>query len=455
MTKSDTIAAISTPIGEGGIGIVRMSGPRAIEIAETVFHPSRKISLSQVPSHTLHHGFIVAEGRRIDEVLVTVMRAPHTYTREDIVEINCHGGIVATRTVLDLLLSRGARLAERGEFTARAFLNGRISLDQAQAVLDTVRAETRLGLEAAVDRLGGRFTDEITALREKIATVLAEIEVEIDYPDVDAEVRPLLPALQELCEKVAQLVQRASRGRVVREGLTAAIIGRPNVGKSTLLNALLGEERAIVTPIPGTTRDTVEEVAEIAGIPVRLIDTAGLHPPVNAVEKEGVRRAQRAVDRADLILLVLDRSFPLTADDHRLLETDWDHPTILVLNKSDLPAAIDRNAINAGPYLAACEISAKTKAGVGALRQRIVDSILKGGVPARGTFLLLDAWERDLLRRTQGALDRAFAAAESRATPDMIAEELKAAYIEAGKLQGIDISEDVLDKIFSRFCVGK
>lgn len=455
MIESDTIAAISTPLGEGGIGIVRMSGPRAIEIAERVFRPSARIRLSQVPTHTLHHGFIVADDRMIDEALVSVMRAPRTYTREDIVEINCHGGIAAVRAVLDLLLRNGARLAERGEFTKRAFLNGRISLDQAQAVLDTVRAQTRLGLEAAVERLGGRFKDEIETLRDKIAEVLAEIEVAIDYPDVDAETSPLLPAIRELRDMVEQLVQQAARGRVVREGLTAAIIGRPNVGKSTLLNAILAEERAIVTPIPGTTRDTVEEVVEIDGIPVRVIDTAGLREPTDAVEEEGVRRAQRAIERADLILLMLDRSAPLTEEDRRLLSTDWSRPVLLVLNKSDLPPAFEKGEIELSSYHKVYEISAKNSERVDALARGIVEAVLTGGVPARGTFLLLDTWERDLLRRTAEALDRAADAVESGSSPDIVAEELKAAYLEAGKLQGIDISEDVLGKIFSRFCVGK
>lgn len=455
MIESDTIAAISTPLGEGGIGIVRMSGPRAIEIAERVFRPSARIRLSQVPTHTLHHGFIVADDRMIDEALVSVMRAPRTYTREDIVEINCHGGIAAVRAVLDLLLRNGARLAERGEFTKRAFLNGRISLDQAQAVLDTVRAQTRLGLEAAVERLGGRFKDEIETLRDKIAEVLAEIEVAIDYPDVDAETSPLLPAIRELRDTVEQLVQQAARGRVVREGLTAAIIGRPNVGKSTLLNAILAEERAIVTPIPGTTRDTVEEVVEIDGIPVRVIDTAGLREPTDAVEEEGVRRAQRAIERADLILLMLDRSAPLTEEDRRLLSTDWSRPVLLVLNKSDLPPAFEKGEIELSSYHKVYEISAKNSERVDALARGIVEAVLTGGVPARGTFLLLDTWERDLLRRTAEALDRAADAVESGSSPDIVAEELKAAYLEAGKLQGIDISEDVLGKIFSRFCVGK
>ena len=455
MNAGDTIAAISTPLGEGGIGIVRMSGPRAVEIAESVFRPTRKIRLSQVPSHTIHHGFILDGEIKLDEVLVTVMRAPRTYTREDVVEINCHGGIAAVRAVLDLLLRTGARLAERGEFTKRAFLNGRISLDQAQAVLDAVRAQTRLGLEAAVAKIGGRFRDEVESLRDRIAALLADIEVGIDYPDVDAETDPLIPRVRALRDEVEELERRAARGRVVREGLVAAIVGRPNVGKSTLLNTILAEERAIVTPIPGTTRDTVEEVVEVEGIPVRMIDTAGLRPPTDAVEEEGVRRAARAIDRADLILLLLDRSCPLTPDDQALLDREWKKPVILVLNKSDLPPAFTRDELDPSPYLGVHEISAQTGAGVDGLMSGLVAAVLAGGIPAAGTFLLLDAWEQDLLRRTGDALARAAAALESGVTPDIVAEELRVAYREAGKLQGIDVSEDILSHIFSRFCVGK
>jgi len=339
MMQEDTIAAISTPLGEGGIGIVRMSGPQAVTIAEAIFIPTDRRPLSQAPTHTLHHGFIVGKGKRIDEVLVSVMRAPRTYTREDVVEINCHGGILPTRAVLDLVLEQGARLAERGEFTKRAFLNGRICLDQAKAVLDIVKARTKLGLEAAVAQVGGRFSNAIAGIRERIAQLLADIEVEIDFPDVDAETDAILPCLLELVDRVERLLAQGEQGRIVREGLTVAIIGRPNVGKSTLLNALLAEERAIVTPIPGTTRDTVEEEAAIGGVPARLIDTAGLREPADTVEEAGVRRTEAAIARADLLLLVLDRSVPLTAEDHLLLQPTWERPALIMGNKSDLPRA--------------------------------------------------------------------------------------------------------------------
>jgi tRNA modification GTPase len=451
--SGDTIVAISTPLGESGIGIVRLSGPRAVKIAEAIFQPARTILLSQVPTHTIHYGYIVSDDQRIDEVLVSVMHPPHTYTREEIVEINCHGGIVATRAVFDLVLAHGARLAERGEFTKRAFLNGRISLDQAKAVADVVSAKTKLGLEAAVDQLGGRFSRAIAAIRADLAALLAEIEVEIDFPDVDAETPPLLPRLIVQGERVHHLIAQGEQGRVVREGLTVAIIGRPNVGKSTLLNAILSEERAIVTEISGTTRDTVEEEAVIGGIPVRLIDTAGLREPTDPVEAEGVKRAEDAVVRADLLLLVLDRSAPLTTEDRNLLARDWDRPLFLVLNKSDLPRRLEPLEPRSNKPI--YEISAKEQDGIERLTGGILDSLVGGDLPTRNTVLLLDTWERDLLRRVDTSLTRASDAVRDGLSPDMIGEELRDAYTITGELQGIDVSEEVLDQLFRRFCVGK
>ena len=451
MMHEDTIAAISTPLGEGGIGIVRMSGPQAISIAEDIFQATDRSSLSQVESHTLHHGFIETDGRPLDEVLVSVMRAPRTYTREDVVEINCHGGIVATRAVLELVLQRGARLAERGEFTKRAFLNGRISLDQAQAVLDVVKAKTALGLEAAVDRLSGRFTAALSALRESIARLLADVEVEFNFPDVPSPPKRLIPALEGLLERTRKLLAQGERGRIVREGLTIAVIGRTNVGKSTLLNTLLQEERAIVTPLPGTTRDTGEEEMDLAGIPVRLVDTAGLRKAEDAVEEAGLRRTRAAIDRADLLFLLFDRSTPLTEEDRALLGTEWGKPRFLLLNKSDLPRALPSQAWEAEAH----EISAKTGEGIDRLLEAVLGSVLEGQVPGRHGLLLLDTWERDLLRRVERSLVGTVESAHRGSSLDMITEELRAAYAVAGEPQGIDLGEEILERIFSRFCVGK
>ena len=451
----DTIAAISTPPGEGGIGIVRLSGPDAVTIADAVFSPAGQHApaLAEAPTHTIHYGHVIAAGRRLDEVLVSVMRAPRTYTREDVVEINCHGGIVASQAVLEQVLAAGARLAERGEFTKRAFLNGRISLDQAQAVLDIVQAKTALGLEAAVDRLGGRFSERIADLRTRIGETLADLEVEIDFPDLEVEIEALRPRVEHLVCEVEELIDRAEQGRVVREGLSVAIVGRPNVGKSTLLNALLAEDRAIVTPIPGTTRDTVEEAASIGGVPIRLIDTAGLRTPTDPVEIEGVRRTRAAVDRSDLILLLVDQSEELTAEDRDLLASEWPAPVVLVRNKADLPERM--RGLPDGPWKASVSLSAKNATHLEDLRGLILKLLLSGGIPSRGSILLLDSWERDLLRRMLASLREAARILASGLSPDIVSEELRAAFRTAGELQGIDVSESILDFVFSRFCIGK
>jgi len=449
----DTIAAVSTPIGEGGIGIVRLSGSDAVAIADSLFRSPQSISLADVASHTIHYGTVRLHDQTIDEVLVSVMRAPRTYTREDIVEINCHGGIVATHAVLNGVLNAGGRMAERGEFTKRAFVNGRISLDQAKAVLDIVRARTALGLEAAVDRLGGRFTHALADLRSGLAEILADLEVEIDYPDLDVDIESVAPRIKACSTRVQEMVSKSESGRLIREGLTVAIVGRPNVGKSTLLNALLSEERAIVTPIPGTTRDTIEEDASLGGIPVRWIDTAGLRDVDHPVEAEGVRRTRGAIDRADLLLLLVDTSEPRSGEDDYVLNLEPDVPSLLVLNKSDLPNRW--NTIPVGSWSASLPVSAKEGSGIEELRQGILKILVTGNLPTRNSVLLLDTWERDLLRRTGDQLARACQAVRKDGQPDMVAEELRLAYQTASELQGIDISESILDAVFSRFCVGK
>jgi tRNA modification GTPase len=318
MFPSDTIAAISTPLGEGGIGIVRLSGDRAIEIADEIFSSPKGIPLRSVPSHTIHYGFIKDNNIKIDEVLVSVMRAPKSYTREDIVEINCHGGMVPLRKVLELVLAKGARLAEPGEFTKRAFLNGRISIDQAEAVCDIIRAKTELSLSSALGRLEGRFSKPISEMKERLLDIMARIEVAIDFPDYEEETitkEELNKVLREVSDKIGYFLKYGKDGRIIHEGLKVAIIGKPNVGKSTLLNSLLQESRVIVTPIPGTTRDLIKEELEIEGIPFRVIDTAGLRHPKDVVEQIGVERSLEAAKGADLILFVVDISKPLTKED--------------------------------------------------------------------------------------------------------------------------------------------
>ncbi len=457
LVPDDTIAAISTPIGEGGIGIVRASGPQAIAIAEKIFSSPAGIRLSSVASHTLNYGFIVDRDQRIDEVLIAVMRAPRTYTREDIVEINCHSGIVPLRQLLNLLLQHGARLAEPGEFTKRAFLNGRIDLNQVRAVLDVVQAKTELGLKTAISHLEGRFSSLIVSIRDELSRLLAQIEVEIDFPDADIEPKSqqeLLDSLVILQRRINEMIARSEEGKILRQGLTIVILGKTNVGKSTLFNALLHEERAIVTPIPGTTRDTLEETVVIEGIPFRLTDTAGLRRSDDLVEEAGIERTRKAKEIADLVLFVIDHSLPITDDDHRLAANLAGKRVILLLNKSDLPAATDNMEL-AGKWKKVYEISAQDGAGLSALKEGIIDLFFSGAIPEQSGILLLDAWEQDLLRRAAQAISRAIEGLQAKSSIDMVSEEIRAAYVASTQLQGVDVTEELLNRIFADFCIGK
>ena len=332
-----TMVAVSTPLGEGGIGIVRMSGSQAIAIARRIFRPREEKEIGEARTHTLHYGHIIRKGEVIDEVLLTVMRAPGTYTREDIVEINCHGGIQALRQVLELVVAAGARLAGPGEFTRRAFLNGRIDLAQAEAVADIISARTRLSLRSALSQLKGELSRVVEEVRARLRPLLVELEASIDFPEDEITVRSrdsLAGTVEEAVGKLERLLGTWEEGKVLREGVRAAIVGRANVGKSSLLNHLLGTDRAIVSDIPGTTRDVIEEVADIEGIPVGIADTAGFRRPRDTVEKEGVRRAQEAVRNADLAVLVLNGSEPLREDDRRIAREVEGIKTVVVINRS-------------------------------------------------------------------------------------------------------------------------
>ena len=465
LADEDTIAAISTPLGEGGIGIVRLSGPQAVEIVDRLFRSPRGISLREVPTHTIHYGFIVdpESGAEVDEVLVSVMRAPRTYTREDVVEINCHGGIVPLRRVLELVLAQGARAAQPGEFTKRAFLNGRITIDQAEAVLDIVRAKTELGLEFSLQRLKGRFSEPIRRLKARVLDLLAGIEVGIDFPDYEEEALPrarLLEELREVLEQIDYFLEHGRDGRIVREGLTVVLLGRPNVGKSTLLNKLLQEERAIVTPVPGTTRDRIEEWVELEGIPFKLIDTAGVRRATDEVEQIGVERARAAAEEADLILFLVDASAPLTAEDRETAAwvRELKKKNFLLLNKVDLPRVlVPKEAVeelNLVPE-AVLEIAAATGAGLDELKRRLVELVWSGGMEHREDVFLLNVREKDLLQRARDALQRAVADAEAGMTLDLLAVDLEEVAEILGELTGENLSEEVVDRIFANFCVGK
>jgi len=459
--NEDTIAAISTPLGEGGIGIVRLSGRRAIEIVDRIFISPHGISLRNVPSHTIHYGFIQNEGMKIDEVLVSVMRAPKTYTREDVVEINCHGGIVPLRKVLELVLEKGARYAQPGEFTKRAFLNGRLSLDQAEAVLDIIRSKTELSLQFNLERLLGKFSKPIKELKEQLIDILARIEVAIDFPDYEEETlnrEELAESLIEFSNLLEYFLERGKDGKIFKEGLAVAIIGKPNVGKSTLLNELLQENRAIVTPIPGTTRDIIEEELEIKGVPFRIIDTAGLRQSIDEIERISIERTLAAAERADLILFMIDASAPLTEEDLAIAKCIKNKRSLLLLNKVDLGKSFSKGeaAVKLGySEENALEIAAKYSLGLEDLKEKMVELVWGGKLQQKEDVFLLNVREKDLLQRAQISLQEALTALKNGATWDLLAIDLKEALNTLGELTGENLTEEVIDRIFANFCIGK
>jgi tRNA modification GTPase len=457
----DTIAAISTPIGEGGIGIVRMSGPEAHAILQKLFVRGKPTNLqSPIPNiqspNYLHYGHIIDPEacEVIDEVLVSYMQAPRTYTRQDVAEINCHGGIAPLRRTLELCLRQGARLASPGEFTLRAFLNGRIDLAQAEAVLDIVRARTEAGLRVAVGQLEGHLSDQVRALRRQLVDVLAYLEATIDFEEDEIPGRDIAPDLQRVRAQLERLLAHADRGIIYRQGIRTAIVGRPNVGKSSLLNALLRTSRAIVTPIPGTTRDTLEETLNLQGIPLVLVDTAGIVAETeDVIEQLGIERSRRALAQADLALLVVDQSKPLTEADRQIARLAAGKTAILVVNKIDLPRA--RGGFDILPEATRVEISALTGEGLEELEEAIVEVVFSGQVLASDEPLVSSPRHKDILKR---ALDHVVSAqgAHTRGMPtDFVAIDLTSAVNALGEITGETVTEDLLEAIFSEFCVGK
>ena len=369
MKEKNTIAAISTPLGKSGIGIVRMSGPRAIDISEKIFRSGKGVNLKERPSHTLTYGYITDGKRKIDEVLISVMKKPNTYTKEDIVEINCHGGIVPLREVLDLVLEKGARPAEPGEFTKRAFLNGRISLDQAKWVREVIESKTGLSLELSVERLEGKFSKLLSYLKEELTDLLAKIDVAIDFPDYEESILEkdeLLDTLEGQIERIDEILSKGKEGEIFKEGFKIAILGKPNVGKSTLLNTLLNKERAIVTSTPGTTRDTIEEEIDIKGLPFTIIDTAGLRDPSSEIEREGIFRTNKQIKRADILLFLINANEEITAKDIKISDRLPPEKTIILSNKIDLGKKLSTRQINhklGKGWANILEISAKKRRG--------------------------------------------------------------------------------------------
>ena len=455
----DTIAAISTPLGEGGIGIVRISGKDALKVADGIF--TGKLAPSRMQSHTVNYGEIVDPTTKdvIDEVLLAVFRAPRSYTAEDLVEISCHGGYLVLSRVLEQALSCGARLAQPGEFTFRAFVNGRIDLSRAEAVAEVIRAKTDLGLKLALRHLKGDLSERINSYREKLINILARLEVEIDFSEEDVEPLDKKEAVREMesMEKdLESLLATYHDGKILREGLNVVIIGKPNVGKSSLLNALLKEDRAIVTPIPGTTRDVISEYANFKGVPVRLVDTAGYHISKDTIELEGIKRTKIEMSEADIILMVVDTSLEVEADELELERQIKDSECLVVLNKIDISSEdlVKGNESNFQDRQKA-RVSALKEEGIEELKEIIVSCALTLKKDQTEGVILSSLRHKDALTRAKKSISLAKDSLHKNLSPEFVALDLKAALDGVGEVIGKTVTDDILNRIFSEFCIGK
>jgi tRNA modification GTPase len=457
----DTIAAISTPPGEGAISIVRLSGEEALPIAAKVFRSGQK-NLQTVSSHTIHYGHLVDPEKEqlVDEVMVSVMKAPKTFTREDVVEINCHGGIVVVNQILQLLLRQGARLAEPGEFTKRAFLNGRMDLSQAEAVMDLIRAKTDRAMNLALNQLDGNLSHLIRALRQEILTTLAQVEVNIDYPEYDdveeMTTQLLIEKANHVKQQILALLQTAQQGKILREGLSTAIIGRPNVGKSSLLNHLLQEEKAIVTDIAGTTRDVIEEYVNVRGVPLKLVDTAGIRETQDVVEKIGVERSRKALEQADLVLLVLNQNEVLSPEDEQLIEATANSKRIVLLNKTDLPAKLNqeklKQQIGETPLFA---ISVLNNEGFDVFEQAIANLFFGGSTGEKDASYISNSRHIALLEKAVQALDEVVSGIEIGMPVDLVQMDMTRCWDYLGEVVGDSVQDELITQLFSQFCLGK
>lgn len=455
MTDFDTIAALATPPGEGALAVIRVSGREALAVADRCFRPAGKrgVRPGVAASHTVHYGHLLRDGRVVDEVMLAVFRAPRTFTREDTVEITGHGGLLVARLALGAVLAAGARAAQPGEFTRRAFLNGRLDLAQAEAVAELIHARTTAAAALAAEQLAGTLSRRVGAVRDGLMRVLAHVEAHIDFPDEDIAPdgrEALLDRLRSGLAALDGLLAGAHEGRLLRQGVRAAIVGRPNAGKSSLLNLLLGRDRAIVSPVAGTTRDTIEETANVRGIPVTFVDTAGLRDTADAIEGEGVRRSRRAADQAELILHVLDASEPRHPADDALLAEWSGRARVLVLNKADLPQRLELP-----DGLAPVAVSCTTGAGFEELQRAITAAVGAGRASGEAAEVLVNARHEDALRRARDAAAGATEALAAGAGLELVAADLRVATRAVGEVVGQTATDDLLDLIFSQFCLGK
>jgi tRNA modification GTPase len=458
----DTIAAIATSPGESGIGIVRLSGEMALSIANEIFLSADGKKPLGFATHTLHYGWIIRSAKPekkdiVDEVILTVMRKPKSYTREDIVEINCHGGIVALRAVLDLVLAKGARLAQPGEFTKRAFLNGRIDLAQAEAVLDVIKAKTDSALRLGIEQLRGGLSQQLNQIRKVLLDQLALLEANIDFPEEEiaaADLEKVSNKLKQTVGKLKVILDGAGCGRIFREGINVVICGKPNVGKSSLLNVLLKEERSIVTPIAGTTRDTIEEVIDIKGIPLRIADTAGIIQPRDLIERKAIERTQRYIRLADLVILVFDGSKDLSREDELLMRKLKRKVVLAVINKMDLAQKIPKEKILKS-FARAVEISAKKIKNIAVLEEEIANLVYKGKVCPSEAVLVSNRRHIELVKKVQKDVAEAVNSLDNKLSLEFITQGIKDALAGLDRAQGRSYSDDLLERIFSEFCIGK
>lgn len=454
----DTIAAIATAPGEGGIGIIRISGEESKSVLDKIFIPANPSSLQ---NRKMSYGNIVdpLSNKVIDEVLCVYMKGPKTYTVEDVVEINCHGGMVPLRKTLELVLANGARLAEPGEFTKRAFLNGRLDLSQAEAVIDVIKAKTDKTFDVALNQLEGIFSERIREIRNKLVDILVNLTVNIDYPDEDIEeitYEKLSFDLNEVLSEIDNLLSSADTGRIMRDGLSVAIIGKPNVGKSSLMNSLLKETRAIVTEIPGTTRDTIEEHISIKGIPVRLTDTAGIRETDDIIEKIGIEKSKESFNQADLVIFILDSSRNLEHEDMEIMKLINPDKTVILLNKIDLNQILKKDDILLkNPGFTIIETSMKNQMGISEIENKIVDLVYGGKVSQNNNLMVTNVRHKDILEKSRKSLDDAINMVKMQEALEFIEIDVNSAYESLGEIIGETVQDDIINEVFARFCLGK
>jgi tRNA modification GTPase len=455
----DTIAAIATPVGQGGIGIVRLSGPDAVAIADRIFRSKKNEKPSRAASHKMLYGYIVdpADERVVDEVLLAIMHAPNSYTREDVVEINCHGSMVSVRQILEIALRQGARVAEPGEFTKRAFLHGRINLSQAEAVLDIINAKTEESMRIASEQLQGGLTEKLSEIREQLIEITAFVEAHIDFPEDEIETtskKEIEKKLSHVSTEIRRLSDTFNEARFFREGLSIAIVGRPNVGKSSLLNALVQKDRAIVTDLPGTTRDLIEDYLNINGLPIRIMDTAGIRSSDEIIEQEGIRRSIQAVEHADFIVAMFDGSEPFRQEDHDLLDIIRDKNVVMVISKADLPQKISLANSAAEGKQCIC-LSAVTGDGIERLKSVVFESNLHGWKEEREGVVVTNIRHKAALDRAAEALAMASGLLSGNNPLELFSIEVREGLDRIGEITGTITTDEILQKIFSSFCIGK